>query len=40
MNLTWDDVDFVNQRIVLHTTKNKRDGRFTLPGKPLDCCKT
>lgn len=33
MNLTWDDVDFINQRITLHDTKNGERRAVHLAGK-------
>lgn len=35
LNLTWEDVDFVNQRITLHDTKNGERRAVHLAGKAL-----
>lgn len=39
MGLTWDDVDFVNQRIVLHDTKNGERRAVHLAGKAFELLK-
>ena len=36
LNLTWDDVDFINQRITLHDTKNGETRAVHLAGKALE----
>jgi integrase len=36
MNLTWDDIDFVNRRLILHETKNGERRAVHLAGKALE----
>lgn len=36
MNLTWDDVDFINQRVILNETKNGERRAVHLAGKALE----